>query len=706
MDKRWKDTSLSFEERAHILVGQMTLEEKVSQMTYFSSALSRFAIPEYNWWNECLHGVARAGTATVFPQPIGMAASFDAEKLHEVAVIISDEARIKHHAAAEMEDRGLYKGLTMWTPNINIFRDPRWGRGHETYGEDPYLTAVMGVSLITGLQGDDPKYFKCIATAKHFAVHSGPEADRHTFDAIVSKKDMAETYLPAFRAAVMEGGAFSVMGAYNRVGGEAACASPTLLEETLRKQWGFEGYVVSDCGAIEDIYKNHKLVENEAQAAALAVNNGCDLCCGWVFPHLNEAVKQGLITEETITQSAYRLLLARFRLGMFDPIEDQAYAKLPYELNDCDTHHQKSLAMARDTLVLLKNDGLLPLKTESNKVIAVIGPNGDSRAALMGNYVGTPSETHTVLEGIKAAAKGARVLFAEGCALTGGSPEEYWGETPAFRISEALKTAQRADVVIVVTGLNGDKEGEEGYGSGDRSTMYLPESQRHLIDALVTAGKPMVLVNMTGSATIFPHENTFGAILQAWYPGQMGGIAIADVLFGKYSPCGRLPVTFYASMEQVPDFSDYSMKNRTYRYMQAEPAYPFGFGLSYTGFGYSGLKAAAREGGISLHVTVKNEGGVDGKEAVQAYVSLVSPAYASPIRQLAAFDSVFLRAGDAKEITLHIAKDQLAVYDEEGIPRRHRGIVKVYVGGGQPDERTYQLTGKRPLMAEVNVENL
>ncbi len=701
MDNRWKDTALSFEERAQILVNQMTLEEKVSQMTYFSSALSRFAIPEYNWWNECLHGVARAGVATMFPQPIGMAASFDTKQLYEIAAIISDEARVKHHAAAEKEDRGIYKGLTMWTPNINLFRDPRWGRGHETYGEDPFLTARMGVSFIRGLQGEDPKYLKCVATAKHFAVHSGPEAERHEFDARASKKDMAETYLPAFKAAVEEAGVFSVMGAYNRVNGEAACASPTLLQRTLRERWGFEGYVVSDCGAIEDIYQHHKVVENEAQAAALSVNNGCDLCCGQVFPHLLEAVKQGLITEETISKSAYRLLLARFRLGMFDPIKDQAYANLPYELNDCDKHHQKSLEMARDTLVLLKNDGILPLKKKNLKTIAVIGPNADSRDALKGNYTGTPSETYTVLEGIKAALPKARVIYAEGCALAGGSGEAFWGETPDFRIGEALTAAEMADAVIVVTGLNGDKEGEEGLGSGDRSTMHLPESQRNLLDALVTVKKPMVLVNMTGSATIFPHKEHFSAILQAWYPGQMGGIAIADVLLGKYSPCGRLPVTFYAAMEQVPDFSDYSMEGRTYRFLKDAPAYPFGFGLSYTHFAYGGLSVKAGKGGIKLKVTVKNEGPVDGKEVVQAYVSLIDPAYPAPIRQLGAFDSIFIKAGRTKTVKLHIGKEQFSVYDEEGNAHLHKGMLRVYVGGGQPDEQTVKLTGNMPLQAEI-----
>ena len=547
MNHAWKDASLPYEQRAEILVSQMTLEEKVSQMAYNSSALSRFGIPEYNWWNECLHGVARAGTATMFPQPIGMAAAFDAPQLHAVAVIISEEARIKHHVAARQEDRGIYKGLTMWTPNINLFRDPRWGRGHETYGEDPYLTSRLGVAFIRGLQGEDPRHLRCIATAKHYAVHSGPEALRHTFDAVVSKKDMAETYLPAFRAAWLDGKVGSFMGAYNRVNGEAACASPTLLGDILRGQWGFDGYVVSDCGAIEDIYQHHKLVDTPAEAAALAVRHGCDLCCGFLFPHLAEAVKQGLVDEAAITRAVTRLLLARFRLGLFDPEADQPYANLPHEKLDCHTHHAASRKMAQDSLVLLKNDGILPLNRDKLKTVAIIGPNADNRAALIGNYAGTPSETYTVLEGLRQAAPGIRFLLAEGCALTGSSPESYWGDTDAFRLAEAVDAAQRADLAIVVTGLTGEKEGEEGYGSGDRETMALPQSQRMLLDALAQTQTPKVLVNMTGSPTIFPHADRFAAILQAWYPGQMGGLAIADVLFGMSATAAACRSPFYGT---------------------------------------------------------------------------------------------------------------------------------------------------------------
>ena len=703
MNMEWKNTSLSPEERTRILVDQMTLEEKVSQMTYFSSALPRFGIMEYNWWNECLHGVGRAGAATMFPQPIGMAASFDAGQLEEVAAIIAKEARIKHYAAAEMGDRGIYKGLTMWTPNINIFRDPRWGRGHETYGEDPFLTARLGVSFIKGLQGNDPQYYTCIATAKHFAVHSGPENDRHTFDVKPSMRDLTLTYLLAFKAAVQEAGVQSVMGAYNRVYGEASCASDLLLQKILREEWGFDGYVVSDCGAIEDIYENHKIVATPAQAAALAVNNGCDLCCGRVFPHLLEAVREGLIAEETISRSAYRLLLARMKLGLFDSLEGQPYADAPYEENDSAEHHEKSLRMAEQSVVLLKNDGILPLDVNRLKKVAVIGPNADSRDALKGNYSGTPSETYTVLEGLRQIAPQVRFLLAEGCSLSGGSVEEAWGESAEYRIAEAMKAAMVADLAIVVTGLNGDREGEEGYGSGDRTTMLLPESQHMLLESLAAIHKPMVLVNMTGSSTVFPCEEHFGAIMQAWYPGQMGGIAIAKLLFGQANPSGKLPVTFYKAMEQVPDFTDYSMRGRTYRYLQDRPAYPFGYGLSYTRFAYSDLAVACTDDGLEASVTVANEGEADGREIVEAYIRLINPTYETPLHQLCAFTAVPLAAGEEQRIKLTIPAEQLCECDDEGKLIRHRGEIEVFVGGGQPDARTEELTGTKPLSLRMTL---
>jgi len=632
----------------------------------------------------------------MFPQPIGMAASFDPDRLHEIAKIIAKEARIKHYASDEMEDRGIYKGLTMWTPNINIFRDPRWGRGHETYGEDPFLTARMGVAFIKGLQGDG-KVLTCVSTAKHFAAHSGPEADRHEFDVHPSKRDMTLTYLPAFKAAVQEAGVQSVMGAYNRVYGEAACASGFLLLKKLREEWGFDGYVVSDCGAIEDIYEHHRIVSTPEEAAALAVNNGCDLCCGRVFPHLIEAVRQGLIDEETITRSVKRLMRARMKLGMFDPLEGQPYWDASYLENDCAAHHAVSLDMAVKSMVLLKNDGLLPLRRDALGTVAVIGPNADSRNALRGNYYGTPSETWTVLEGLRHAAPGVRFLYAEGCSLTGGSVEKPWGEKDSYRIAEALKCAEIADAVIVVTGLNGDCEGEEGYGSGDRETMLLPASQRMLLDALSAIDKPTVLVNMTGSATVFPHEERMDAILQAWYPGQMGGLAVARVLFADEGPGGRLPVTFYRSMDQVPDMKDYSMQGRTYRYIEDAPAYPFGYGLTYTRFSYEGLSAEAADGEISVRVTVSNTGDVEGREVVQCYVRLEDPEYPAPKHSLCAFRAIDMRPGESRELEMRIPSEQLCVCDDDGDLIRHEGAVTVFVGGGQPDQQI----GPKPVSVTV-----
>ena len=699
----WKDQSLSSAERARLLVAEMTLEEKVSQMTYFSSALPRFGIPEYNWWNEALHGVARAGSATVLPQAIGMAASFNAPLLHDAASMIAQETRIKHKAAAAWEDRGIYKGLTMWSPNINIFRDPRWGRGHETYGEDPFLTACMGVSFIKGLQGDDPDHPLCDATAKHFAAHSGPEATRHHFDARPTPKDMSLTYLPAFEAAVKEGHVHAVMGAYNRVNGEASCASKTLLQRTLRDTLGFDGYVVSDCGAIEDIYEHHNLCKDPAEAAALAVHNGCDLCCGRVFPHLLEAVKRGLVSEEDVTRSAERLLAARIRLGLLDEGHPTITPE-EYLQNDCAAHHALSLQVARETLTLLKNDGILPLKEKELKTLTVIGPNADSRLALLGNYAGTPSETWTVLEGLQKLLPETRILYAQGCSITGGSPEESWGETSAYRLAEALQAASIADAVVVVTGLNGELESEESAesaGSGDRLTLDLPESQRELLDALHTLHKPMVLVNMTGSAVVFPHEEDFGAIVQAWYPGQMGGIAVAEMLLGRFAPSGRLPLTFYRSTDQLPAFDDYHMAGRTYRYFKGDCAYPFGFGLSYNTYRYDSLCAEKTSEGVTLTVDVTNEGTLPGLEPVQAYVRWLNPESEMPQLQFAALEKVTLVPGETKRVVLCIPESALRVCLDDGAFAAHHGGWEFLVGGQQPDARSTALSGRMPLAVTV-----
>ncbi len=700
----WKDKSLSCAERAKLLVSQMTLEEKASQMAFGSSALPRFGIPEYNWWNEALHGVARAGSATVFPQAIGMAASFNVPLLNEVATVIGKEARYKHNVAAAWGDRAIYKGLTMWSPNINIFRDPRWGRGHETYGEDPMLTSLMGVGFIEGLQSPDESGAPlCDATAKHFAVHSGPENDRHKIDIRANKKDMALTYLPAFKAAVQEAGVHAVMGAYNRVNGEAACASETLLQKTLRDEWGFEGYVVSDCGAIEDIWERHRMVETAPEAVALAIKSGCDLCCGWAFSHMLEAVKLGLLDEETITRSVERLMTARIRLGLLD---EAFMPEIPADDEDFDgeKHHALSLKMAEESLVLLKNENTLPLDLDKIKTIAVIGPNADSREALIGNYNGTPSVSYTVLQGIRELCKGKRVLYAQGSVLTGPAPEAFWGQREEHMLAEALHAAHLADAVILVTGLNGtieSEEGAEGYGMGDRVTLELPEPQRNLISALQSNGKPMVWVNMTGSATVFPCAEKFGAIVQAWYPGQMGGIAVANAIFGKSNFSGRLPVTFYESDKQLPPFVDYSMQGRTYRYFEGVPTFPFGFGLSYTSFAYDNLQARRVEGGVRLSVQVENTGARSGMECVQAYVEWLDPAYETPLRQLAAIAKADFAPGEKKTIELFVPEKILDVCDDEGVFHRHGGMWRFSVGSTQSDARSASLTGNSPLTIEV-----
>ena len=612
------------------LLSRLTLEEKISQMLYFSSALSSVGIPEYNWWNECLHGVARAGVATVFPQAIGMAASFNQDLLYKVASVIADEARAKHHEFARQGDRGIYKGLTFWSPNINIFRDPRWGRGQETYGEDPYLTGRLGVAFIRGLQGDHPKYLKVAACAKHFAVHSGPETLRHEFNAVVGPKDLRETYLPAFRDAVVEAKVEAVMGAYNRVNGEPACASPTLLQKILREEWGFTGHVVSDCGAIEDIHKHHKCTFSPEESAAAAVNSGCDLNCGRVFASLQKAVEQGLISEETIDRryggslNGLNWAVRSTGLSLYD---------IPYEVNACPEHRQLALQAARESMVLLKNENnLLPLDRKKIKKIAVIGPNADSKDVLLGNYFGVPAQYVTPLAGIRAhVGPEVQVIYAPGCDLVTTEPG-FWGEAPTSGFAEALAAAERADVAILCLGLSPKLEGEEGEvansdGGGDRNRLELPGMQEELLKAVSTLGKPIVLVLFNGSpvAINWAQEN-IPAIIEAWYPGEEGGTALAEVIFGDYNPGGRLPVTFVKSLDQLPPFTDYSMQGRTYRYMQEEPLYPFGYGLSYTTFTYRNLTldktafAIGQDQEIKITVEVENTGPVAGDEVAQLYL--------------------------------------------------------------------------------------
>jgi beta-glucosidase len=760
----YKDPSLPIEKRVDDLVARMTLEEKVSQMMNAAPAIERLDIPEYEWWNEGLHGVARAGYATVFPQAIGLAATWDTNLMAQVAEVISTEARAKHNEFVRNNERGRYKGLTFWSPNINIFRDPRWGRGQETYGEDPYLTARLGVEFVKGLQGNDPKYLKVVATPKHYAVHSGPEPERHSFDAKVYERDLRETYLPAFRATIVEAQAASVMCAYNRTNTEPCCANDRLMMDILRKEWGFNGYVVSDCGAISDIWKGHQFAKSEAAASALAVKVGTDLACGREYSSLIQAVKEGLISEAEIDVSLKRLMTARFRLGMFDPPEMVAYARIPFSENDSAAHRALSLKAARESIVLLKNeDNALPLKKDV-KTIAVIGPNADAPEVLVGNYSGRPSKSFTPLAGIRnAVSQNTRVLYALGSTLSGeavipvpasfltlagkstpaglkgeyfnnqelhGQPADVrtdeqvnfdWGrykparhvgennfsvrwtgkltpaESGAYRlgataddgvrlyldgqllidawksnptktvtkevtleagraydvrmeyyqynreaiakfvwsypsfaerqIDEAVSMAKQADVAVVVLGLAASLEGEEmtvsteGFRGGDRTDIALPKGQEALLKAVGGTGKPVVLVLLNGSAlAVNWANNNVSAIVDAWYPGEEGGTALADVLFGDYNPGGRLPVTFYKSIDQLPPFTDYNMQGRTYRYFKGDPLYPFGFGLSYTKFKYDNLKLSANQikagAGLMITAEVQNAGSQAGDEVV------------------------------------------------------------------------------------------
>lgn len=699
----YMNPDLAVDVRVADLVSRMTLEEKVSQMVHGAPAVRRLGIPAYNWWNECLHGVGRAGIATVFPQAIGMAAAWNVDLLQRVAVAISDEARAKHHAALNADgDAEQYYGLTFWTPNINIFRDPRWGRGQETYGEDPYLTARLGVAFVKGLQGEDPAYLKTVATPKHYAVHSGPEDERHHFNAEASERDLRETYLPAFEATVREAGAYSVMGAYNRTNGEPCCASTTLLQKILRDEWGFDGYVVSDCGAIRDIFANHQVVGTPEEAAAMAVTNGCDLNCGEVYKSLLIAVAKGLIAEATIDKAVTRLFTARFRLGMFDPPERVPYASIPIEVNDSAEHRALALQMAQESIVLLKNEGLLPLP-KTLKKIAVVGPNADDPIVLLGNYSGFPSVSVTPLEGIRRkVGDGVEVAYARGCGIRSK-------DTSGF--AEAVAAARDADVIIAVMGLSQLIEGEEGQqegveggerSTGDRVDIGLPGVQEALLEAVHATGKPVVVVLLNGSAVAATWaEAHAAALVELWYPGEEGGTALAEVLFGDTNPAGRLPVTFYRSVDDLPPFRDYRMEGRTYRYFRGAPLYPFGFGLSYTTFAYGDLaldKATLAAGeALQVRVTVKNTGERAGDEVVQVYLKDCEASVPVPVRHLVGFRRIHLAPGEAQELAFTIEPKQMSVILDDGRRVIEPGLFELFVGGGQPG------TGAPGVAATVNV---
>lgn len=728
--------------KAQNLVSKMTLTEKVYQLRHTAPAIPRLGLGAYNYWNEALHGVARAGEATVFPQAIGMAAAFDEELLGLVADVISTEGRAKYNVQNKYGDNGIYKGLTFWAPNINIFRDPRWGRGHETYGEDPYLTSRLGVSFVKGIQGSDDKYMKAAACAKHFAVHSGPESIRHSFNAECSKQDLRETYLPAFKALVTEAKVEAVMGAYNRTNGEACCASKTLLQDILRKEWGFEGHVTSDCWAIRDINEGHGITSSPAESVGLAMTNGCDINCGNLYEYLLQAVGMGYTTEERIDEALTNVLTTRFKLGILDEDEngnlvatdkDNPYNSIDYTHVDSFGSKEINLKIAEESIVLLKNDdNLLPFNKNNISSIGVIGPNADSRKALVGNYEGTSSEYVTVLEGIRREVEnsGTRVYASNGCDLYKDRVENL-GEH-SDRLAEVKAVCDVSDVVVAVVGLDATLEGEEGdtgnaYGSGDKPNLLLPGLQQEVLDAIAASGKPAVLVVLAGSAIALDKPSTqFKAIIQGWYPGALGGTAIANVIFGKKNPEGHLPLTFYSEKNTLPEFTDYNMKGRTYRYMTEEPLYPFGYGLSYTDFDIVPTKIVAgpdayktvdgtldnkniyfKAGSDSIDITVKvaNKGSMPGAATVQAYVDYTALNVAgAPVRQLKALKKVHLEANEEKEVTISLDEKAFGLYDENGEWKLNPGTYKVYIGNQQPDKRSEELTGKKCDAISVIIE--
>jgi beta-glucosidase len=836
----WLDTSLPLDQRVDALVGQMTLEEKASQVVHLSAAIPRLQVPAYNWWTEALHGVLTS-KATVFPEPIALAATFDTARIHEMAIAIGNEARAKYERdIAAGRHQGI--GLDFWSPNINIFRDPRWGRGQETYGEDPFLTGRMGVAYVTGMQGDDPKYYRVISTPKHYAVHSGPEPERHRIDVKVSKHDEEDTYLPAFRAAVVEGKAGSVMCVYNSVNGEPGCANEFLLEDQLRGKWKFDGYVVSDCDAVYDIYRGHHYTKTLAEAGAISMKRGTDLDCnepGNNYSRYVDAVKQGLLTDAELTTAVKRLFTARFRLGMFDPPSMVKYASTPPSEIESEPHRQLALQLGRESMVLLKNDGTLPLKA-SVKKIAVVGPLADQDRVLWGNYNGTPSHTVTALDGIRAEFSSAAVTFSPGTtflrtgeavpvnalrspdskpglkaeyfanteltgsplmtridkqvdfdfsgvspakgigpqnfsvrwtgsitprqsgpyqlAFTGDDGYRVWldgkllfedwgthgpstksaevefekGHSYAIRLEyfqagggavakfswafmrgdplkEALDTAKDADVVVALVGITSLLEGEEmavnlpGFKGGDRTSLDLPAEEEKLLESLKAAGKPLVVVLLNGSALAvnWAGENA-NAIVDAWYPGEEGGAAIAETLSGRNNPAGRLPVTFYKGVDQLPGFEDYSMKNRTYRYFTGKPLYPFGYGLSYSSFVYSGLKTAnSLKAGdpLTVEADVKNTSAVDGDEVAELYLTYPQLPGA-PLRALRGFTRVHLNAGTSLHVTFTLTPRDLSMVDESGDRLVAPGVYSVSIGSGQPGTDAPGVDGSFQIMGE------
>ena len=683
------------EMKACALVEQMSLREKASQLRYDSPAIERLGIPAYNWWNEALHGVARGGSATSFPQAIGLAATFDPSIVAKIADAISTEGRAKYNEFSAKGDRDIYHGLSFWSPNINIFRDPRWGRGHETYGEDPYLTSQIGQAFVRGLQGTGES-LKAAACAKHFAVHSGPEALRHSFNAVASPKDLEETYLPAFEDLVKKAKVEAVMGAYNRLNGEPCCASDYLMEK-LRWDWGFEGHFVSDCWAIRDFHTGHGVTKTSAESAALALKRGCDLNCGETYRCLLSAYELDLINEGDLTRAAERLFTTRYRLGILGD-EGTEYDKIPYTVVECPEHYALAQRAAVKSCVLLKNDGLLPLKKEGT--IGVIGPNANSRGALIGNYYGTSSSYITVLDAIRRQMEGkGRVLYSEGCHLFLDRVEPLAQEDD--RLAEAVIVAEHSDVVILTLGYDERLEGEEpddgnAFGSGDKEDLLLPAPQRKLLDTVLAVGKPTVVLLMAGSSVdLSAAEEKAGAILLTWYPGARGGQAVARLLFGEASPSGKLPVTFYKNeqLAEMPAFTDYAMHDRTYRYFRSEPLYPFGYGLSYADMELSGLHSSRTHATVS----VTNRSAFAADEVVQLYLKDEDSPDAPVNPVLCGFLRVNMKPGSTRELTIPLDPRAFTVVTEAGERIPGSGRWTLYAGFGQPDVRTAALTGKRSL---------
>ncbi len=695
--EKYKDPNLSAQERAEDIVSKMTVDEKAAQLRYDALAIERLGLPAYNWWNETLHGVARAGTATMFPQAIALAAMFDTDTLFSVAQVCALETRAKYNESRKHNDRDIYKGLTMWTPNINIFRDPRWGRGQETYGEDPYLTARLGVAFVKGFQGDG-KYLKAAACAKHFAGHSGPEATRHRFDAIISEKDLNETYLPAFEALVKEAKVEGVMGAYNRLNGEPACASHYLMGKLA--EWGFDGYFVSDCWAIRDFHTEHMVTSTAPESAALALKLGCDCNCGNTYLHLLVAFKEGLITEDDLTKAAVHLMRTRARLGMLD--DSCEYDAIDYDVVSCKDHKILSLDCARKSMVLLKNNNILPLNKSSLKSIGVIGPNAASIEALRGNYYGTADEYVTFVDGIRDAFDG-RVYYSEGCHLFKDMLQPL--SQPGDGYAEALTVAEKSDVVVLCVGYDATIEGEEGdtgnaFASGDKVDIRLPESQRILIDKVLGVGKPTIIVMSCGSS-VNPHADKADAIIQAWYPGQLGGKALAEILFGEVSPSGKLPVTFYESADKLPDFDDYSMAGRTYRYVKDNVLYPFGFGLTYSKVVCSDLSYSADDKTVS--VQVRNTGGYDTDDVIQLYIRDNESKWAVANHKLCGFKRVHVKKGETVSVTLVLPESAFEVVDDAGRRFVDSRSFTLYAGTSQPDELSCRLTGSPCISVQITL---